>query len=299
MSIKTQVRDSTFSGSGENAAIVTPSYAEDFERCELLCETVDRYVTGASKHYILVAGNDVRRFRALEGTRRVVVDERDLLPSFLHSLPDPLSLFRRRIWMSTRTAPLRGWHVQQLRRIAVAEKVPEAALVYCDSDVAFLKPFDLSAFWRDGALRLYRRDGLPAGDDHAEWVANAGRALGLPTSPTMPRDYVSTVIAWRRETVVSMIRHIESCHDRHWVETVAARRRFSECMLYGRYVDEVLAGYGHFHDASQFCRIYWSGPGLDERGLRDLIASMQPEQVAIGVQSFTGTDLEPLRRLLG
>ena len=36
------------------AAIVTASYAPDFERCRLLCETIDRHVTGVSHHYILV-----------------------------------------------------------------------------------------------------------------------------------------------------------------------------------------------------------------------------------------------------
>jgi hypothetical protein len=285
----------------EGAALVTPSYAGDFERCRLLCESADRFVTGASRHYILVTGSDVARFRVLEGPNRIVVDERELLPGWLRSVPDPFSLFRRRIWLSTRTAPLRGWHVQQLRRISIAERVPEAALVYCDSDVMFLKPLDLSAFWRDGALRLYRREGalpLDGGGGHAGWYESAGHALALPPGNAKPHDYISTVIAWRRETVLSMIRHIESRHGRHWVEVVTSRRHFSECILYGRYVDEVLAARGHFHDATQLCRVYWSGPSLDEQGLRTLIESMEPEQVAIGVQSFTGTDLSLLRRLI-
>lgn len=286
----------------DDLALVTTSYADDFERCRLLCETADRFVTGAKRHYLLVAGNDVARFRALESKNRIVIDERELLPDWLHSLPDPASLFRRRIWLSARTPPLRGWHVQQLRRIAIAGNVPEAALVYCDSDVVFLKPLKLpAAFWRDGMLRLYRRDGVLPVDSkfgHAEWNANAGTALSLPPSTAEPHDYISTLIAWRSETVVSMIRHIESRHGRHWVEVVAASRRFSECVLYGRYVDEVLSGRGHFHDGTQLCRVYWFGPSLDEKGLRGLIDSMEPEQVAIGVQSFTGTDLEPLRRLV-
>ncbi len=285
----------------DGAALVTPSYAGDFERCRLLCETVDRFVTGATRHYLLVAGQDVARFRVLESSKRIVVDERDLLPPWLHGLPDPLSFFRRQIWLSTRTPPLRGWHVQQLRRIAIAAKVPEAALVYCDSDVVFLKPFDLSAFWRGDALRLYRRDGaLPVGAPrgHAHWAASAGHALGLRRETPHPHDYISTVIAWRRDTVQSMMRHIETRHARHWVEVVAARRHFSECILYGRYVDEVLNGDGHFHDSSQFCRVYWSGPRLDEESLRRFVATMEPGQVAIGIQSFTGTELGLVRRLL-
>ena len=52
-----------------SAALVTASYAPDFERCRLLCETVDQYVTGFSHHYILVEHNDVAQFRALESAR--------------------------------------------------------------------------------------------------------------------------------------------------------------------------------------------------------------------------------------
>lgn len=289
------------SGQRETCALVTPSYAGDLERCRLLCESIDRFVSGAEKHYLLVAGCDVSLFREFEGPNRVVVDERDLLPSWLHSMRDPTSLFRRRIWFSTRTAPLRGWHVQQLRRIAIAERAAEAALVYCDSDVVFLKPFDLSSFWQKGRLRLYRRDGkLPVGQGsgHDAWTANAAQVLGLPSEAVNKHDYISTVIAWRRDSVLSMIRHIETVHGRHWVEAIAARRQFSECILYGRYVDEVLKGRGHFHDPTQFCRVYWDGPSLSEAGLRKLVAAMEPAQVAIGIQSFTGTDLGAVRKLL-
>lgn len=284
-----------------SAAIVTPSYSGDFERCRLLCESMDRFVTGHSRHVLLVAGHDLARFRALESARRTVVDERDLLPSWLHAVRDPTSLFRRHAWLSTRLAPLRGWHVQQLRRIAVAEKLPEASLVYCDSDVVFLRPFDCGAFWRGDALRLYRRDGALSamrGTDHMNWSINAGYALGLPPAQQSTHDYITTLIAWRRDAVLGMIARIEAEHQRHWVEAIAINRQFSECILYGRYADEVLGGAGHFHDDRELCRVYWSGPGLDEAGMRDFIAGMEPFQVAVGIQSFTGTNLDPVRKLL-
>ncbi|GGA78737.1 hypothetical protein GCM10011491_02410 [Brucella endophytica] len=285
----------------ETVALVTASYAPDFERCRLLCESIDRFVTGAQKHYLLVAGNDVALFRRLEGPRREVVDERDLLPSWLHSIPDPASLFRRRIWLSLRTPPLRGWHAQQLRRLAIAGKLSAAGLLYCDSDVIFLKGFDVSALWKDGALRFYRHDSaLPVetGPGHAEWYANAGFALGLAGNVAQPHDYITNPVQWRRDTVVSMLSHIEARHGRHWIEAIAARRHFSECILYGRYVDEVLEGRGHCHDGTALAQVNWFGPALDEERLQALIDSMVPGQVAVCVQSFTGTDLDLMRRLL-
>ena len=226
-------------GAQQNAAIVTPSYAGDFERCRLLCESMDRYVTGYTRHYLLVASHDVERFRALETDRRVVV---------------------------------------------------------------FLKPFDCGDFWRDGQMRLYRKSGgmhslMDMG--HRDWLANAGRALDLPAGQTSDHDYITTLIAWRRETVLDMLRRIETVHGRPWINVVASDRRFSECILYGRYVDEVLNGEGHFHDDRALCHIYWLGPELDETGIERFIAGMEPYQVAIGIQSFTETSLEPLRRVIG
>ncbi|AZO09667.1 hypothetical protein EJ074_11575 [Mesorhizobium sp. M3A.F.Ca.ET.080.04.2.1] len=285
-----------------SAAIVTASYAPDFERCRLLCETIDRHVEGMARHYILVEHRDVARFRRLEGSRRTIVDERDLLPRWLRAFDDPSSLFRRRVWLSLRTQPLRGWHVQQLRRIAIAAHAAEDVLVFCDSDVAFLKPFDTGAFWHDGKVRLFRRGGVLAKDGHDEhriWSKNAGLALGIAAATASTHDYISTLIAWRRETVAAMCERIEKLHDRDWVSVVGSARKFSECMLYGRYVDEVLDGAGHFHGSQEFCRVYWNGKALSDEEFRHFVDAMAPEQVAIGMQSFIGTDVGRIRRLIG
>lgn len=282
-------------------AIVTASYAPDFERCRLLCDTLDRHVTGARHHYILVEGRDVNLFRQLERAGRTVIDERDLLPRWLHVVDDPLSLFRRRVWLSFRTKPLRGWHVQQMRRIAIAAHVDEDVLVYVDSDVAFLKPFDCGVFQRDGKVRLFRRDGAMADrapDDHQIWSRNAGHALGIASPTVSPHDYISTLISWRRSSVTDMCARIEAIHGRDWVEVLGAARKFSECLLYGRFVDEVLEGDGHFRGFEEFCRVHWTGEALSDAGFRDFVAGMSPEQVAIGMQSFIGTDLGRIRRLV-
>lgn len=285
-----------------SAAIVTPSYVQDFERCRLLCETLDRHVTGFAHHYILVEHRDMALFRRLQGPRRTIIDERELLPGWLRPFSDPSSLFRRRIWLSLRTKPLRGWHVQQLRRIAIAAYVPQDVLVFCDSDVVFVKPFDCGAFWRDGKARLFRRDNTMEGEvryDHQLWSRNAGLALGIAAPAVSPHDYISTLIAWRRETMAAMCRRIEDLHGRGWIEVLGSSRKFSECMVYGRYVDEVLDGAGHFHGSEEFCHVHWFGQALSDDEFRAFVASMAPEQVAVGVQSFLGVDPDRIRRLLG
>lgn len=283
------------------AAMVTASYAADFDRCRLLCETVDRRVTGMAKHYLLVAGHDVERFKALETGHRQVVDERDLLPSWLHAVPDPTSLFRRHVWLSLKTPPLRGWHVQQLRRLALARHVDEDALVFVDSDVAFVRPFDLGEFWSGERLRLFRRDNaLASGDsaEHAAWSVNAAQSLGLPRVASA-HDYIATLIAWRRAAAAALLDRVEQSTGRHWAAGVASSRRFSECTLYGRFVDDVREGEGHVHDSLERCRVYWSGPRMDDGALARFIDGLGPGQVAVGLQSFIGFDVAGIRRLVG
>lgn len=283
------------------AAMVTASYAADFERCRLLCETVDARVTGMARHYLLVAGHDVKRFAALQTSNRIVVDERDLLPPWLHAVSDPSSLLRRHVWLSLKVPPLRGWHVQQLRRLALARHAGEAALVSVDSDVAFVKPFDLGDFWSGDRLRLFRRDNaLAAGDgaEHAAWSLNAAKSLGLPPSPS-PHDYIATLIAWRRDAAAAMLDHVERVTGRDWAAGVARSRRFSECTLYGRFVDDVTGAAGHVHDGTERCRVYWTGPRLGDDALARFVDGLGPGQVAVGLQSFIGIDVARIRRLVG
>lgn len=282
-------------------AIVTASYAPDLERCRLLCETIDARVTGFTRHYILVEHSDVALFRQFEGPNRTVVDERDLLPGWLRSFRDPTSRFRRRIWLSARTMPLRGWHVQQLRRIGIALHAPEEAFVYCDSDVAFVRLFDCGSFWHGTDLGLFRREDALAGTPRSEqrdWSAHAGRILGIASPETSPHDYIATLIAWRRDSTIAMCRRIEEVTGRHWVAGIASRRMFSECMIYGRYAAEVAGLEGHFLSPEELCRVYWTGPQMSEADMRDFLDNLAPHQVAVGMQSFIGTDIGTIRRLV-
>ena len=288
--------------SAKTTAIVTASYAPDFERCRLLCESMDRHVSGFACHYILVESADVALFKTLETARRRIVDERDLLPWWLKAFPDPLTFGRRRIWLSPFTMPLRGWHSQQLRRIAIAAQANEDAFFYCDSDVVFVRDFDVSALWQDEKLRLFRRDNALAGNkaspDHAVWSQNAAWLLGTAPDRIPDHDYIGTLIAWRGDTVRAMLKQIEEHHQKNWVAAIGRRRRFSECMIYGQFADVMTGGAGHFIDNQDFCEVFWLRPMPTEAQFLERVAGMNPQQVAIGIQSFIGADVADIRRLV-
>lgn len=103
--------------------------------------------------------------------------------------------------------PLRGWIIQQLLKLAVAEQMPERIAVLADSDLVFIRPVTADTFAPGGRARLYRvddgiGDSLPR---HLKWHAVAHELLGLPpvVPPPLP-DYVSSFNTWDRDVVKRM-----------------------------------------------------------------------------------------------
>ncbi|MEM7291402.1 MAG: DUF6492 family protein [Pseudomonadota bacterium] len=285
-------------------ALITHSHAADFEHCRLLCDSIDRFVGDLPHHYILVDNDDYEMFLPLAGKRRQIINELDILPPWLKSARQGFSSNSRKIWFSTRTWPMRGWHVQQLRRIAIASHLEQDGLLYCDSDMLFVKPFSTNELWRDGSLRLYRKNcGIndaiaDSGKFHKNWTRHAARLNGLGEVSFPAHDYINNLVSWRRDHVIDMCRHIENVTSKHWVAAIGSKRSFSECQIYGAYADDVVKGRGHYHGQGALCQTYWSGDALNRETLEMFLQTMQPRQVAIGIQSFTGTSADLLRDLI-
>ncbi|WP_332694033.1 DUF6492 family protein [Bosea sp. (in: a-proteobacteria)] len=289
---------------GFSTAIATPSYSGDFERCRLLCASIDRFVSGHAMHYLLVEDRDLALFKPLAGPRRQVIPETALLPRWLSSWPDPLSFGRRRVWtgpgaLARGVPPLRGWHAQQLRKLAFPLKSHEDVVLFADSDMIFLRPFEVASLAAAGGVRLYRKPEGITGEmtRHRDWCELASRLLGLP-EPTFPSaDYINNLVSWRRDNIVAMMARIEQNTGRDWVSAIAANRQFSEYMIYGYFVERVrgLAEAGHWPDAHELCKVYWFDEDVtDLAGLRSFEEVLEPGQVAVGVQSFTDVPLDRL-----
>ena len=73
---------------------------------------------------------------------------------------------------------------------------------------------------------------------------------------------------------------------------------FSECMIYGRHAAEVGGLEGHYLSSDELCRVYWTGSQMSEADMRVFLDNLAPHQVAVGMQSFIGTDIGTIRRLV-
>lgn len=283
-------------------AIATASYRGDLGRCGLLCASIDHFVSNLSMHYLMVEDRDVALFADLAGPKRRIIAESEMFPRWLHSWPDPLSLGRRRLWsglgaLSRGVMPLRGWHTQQLRKLALPRHVTDEVLLYADSDAIFLKPYDLSLQDTGSGVRLYCKVGgiSRAMPQHVKWTQLAARLLGLP-EPSFPADdYINNLPTWTTANGRALLDHLEAVSGKDWVSAVAADREFSEMMLYGMFAEGILGKRsGHEVTSLALSRTFWGKSDVGPDTFRDVSGLLAGGQVSIGVQSFIGVSLDEL-----
>ena len=139
----------------QSVALVTPSHRGDLERFVLLCDSVDRFVTGYDRHYVIVNDDDMALFARFDGDHRVVLPSSDFLPFWIRPLPRFLSRNGRRTWWSFRSAPLHGWHIQQLLKIKSILSLPYRRYCIVDSDNVFFRPFNVATYAGNDSIPLY------------------------------------------------------------------------------------------------------------------------------------------------
>jgi len=278
-------------------SLITPSYSGDFASCQLLCASIDRFVTGHDMHYLVVGDEDAALFAPLAGPRRRIVSHSELLPKFW-----PVGRWRKRIywWRPGIGLPIYGWHLQQLRKIAMTLAQTSERIMCIDSDNCFVRPLDLGAIATTALVPLFVAPGDvgPGRPTHVTWLQNAHRLLGLASSKLPGDDFIGQMIVWERQTVAAITAKIERVERRPWWSAIVRLRQFSEYLIYGAAVtnDPALAA-RHERVTQSWCLTYWSGAALDEAGLIDFIGTMRPEQSAIAIQSHTKTPVDLIRRV--
>lgn len=268
--------------------LVTPSYAPDFERCRILCESVRRFVHGYHEHLIVVDRQDEALFSQLAGGQtRLLLKER-ILPGWLRRVP-----FQRKWWLNLRGLPVRGWILQQIVKLSVAEAIDADLYVFADSDVAFIRPFDLAEVMdADGRVRLYGGPRKPedlADPRHNAWFAHAEKLFGLAPGSYPQRDYVSQLVTWRRETLTQLTEHIAASRGRRWQAVLANTLDFSEYTLYGIFAEQVLGERsGHVHVEQELCYCSWHHRIDTRADLLRFLQGVDPEFSAVLIQSNLG-----------
>jgi Family of unknown function (DUF6492) len=274
-----------------SVAFVTPSYRLDRDRCALLNRSLDACAP-SFEHWIVVDRGDLPLFRSLQNNRTNVVAKEEVLPVWVRRLDTLRIGLRSNVWVQARGRPIRGWLLQQMVKLAVAEQLSADVLVHADSDVVLVRPFSAASVVDGGGrVRLYARpdcidEALP---DHVGWHRSAEKLLDIGPAGLPTTDFISSLVPWRRENATALLEHIEATTGRHWLRAVAAAWDVSEYTLYGRFASDVLGtSGGQFVSSSPLCMDYYKRVPLTAPELTTFLDRLGQETVAISLTSKAG-----------
>ena len=275
--------------SDTSIALVTPTFWKDLQRCELLAESIDKLVPGIP-HYLIVDRRDRSKFLHLQHSQRRLIDSEEIVGRWFKQFPGKIGY-----WIGLRTPPVRGWIVQQILKIGAVDIVPERTLIFCDSDVAFLRRFDRTNLLVDGKIGLL--DVGYMSDEHRHWTEIARQLLGVTSHNGDYRGHVGNMICWNRETIKEMRQRIETVAGTPWPIALGRTRDFSEYMLYGVFVREFL-GYekaDHAPSAVPLVKGSWGNAMTSDSAISSFLKDIDDDTVAIMVHSKDPNAPELLR----
>jgi hypothetical protein len=269
-------------------AVITPSFAPDFELCADLNRSMLAHSPASVRHHIIVPASDLKLFGKLAGPRTHIRCENDFLPrSFV-------TLGKYKVNLGHPFPPVRGWILQQVIKLAAAAACEEDVALLVDSDIEFLRPFTVDTFVRNGVVRFYRKpdaidQGLPR---HMIWHSVARSLLGLPSAEPPYADYVSSLMPWDPTIVRKLLDRVAATTGRPWTTAVAGQLHFSEWTLYGVFVDEAIgAPTDTFASDDPLCLAYWGTTPLDHNGAVDFLRGVHPTDIAAMISAKSRTPL--------
>jgi hypothetical protein len=268
--------------------VITKSFAPDFELCVALNRSVLDNSPDAVGHHIIVPRSDLKLFGRLAGPRTHIRCEADLLPRTFVRVP----FVNITVNLSRPFPPVRGWIQQQVVKLAAIAASEDDVVLVVDSDVEFVRPFTAEMFVRDGTVRFFRKPNqidkrLPR---HMTWHRVARALLGLPPAEPPYSDYISSPLAWDPMIVRRMLTRVTATTGRPWPTAVAGQLDFSECVLYGVFVDGVIgAPTNSFASDDPLCLSYWEFAPLTMDSAAQFVRGIRPTDVAAMIPSKSRT----------
>jgi Family of unknown function (DUF6492) len=282
--------------------LVTASHRKDIDRFALLCDSIDRYVTGYETHYVIVNDDDMPAFARFNRQGRIVLPCQKLLPRWLKPLPPFLTRQGRRVWFSFRSGPMHGWHIQQLVKIEAALQLPSRRFCFIDSDNVFFRPFDMLEYAGADLTPLYVIPKAIAENNprQAVWTRCCDRLLGRNPTTFPADDYIGNLIVWDKLALQDMVLTIERVAGKSWAAALSSERAFSEYLLYGNFVRQS-PQYLATHDVTTGspAEAYWENEPLDLEALKNMVGNALPCKVALCIQSISSTPVPLIRKVAG
>lgn len=286
--------------------VITPSYRNDFELVGDLCKSLDQFLRVPFKHLLIVPRSDLPLFASLQAPNREVLAEEDLLrPYGFRKIPFPkrikipgiIDLRIREQWYCRGVGRINGWVIQQLLKLSAPMLTDSEHILFVDSDNVLFRPLELEQFYRDGKIKLSRREMTAAMTGHLQWHANALELLGIRDASGPKYNYIGNFIIWNRQAVIDLQQRVAAISGVPWQIAVARTKRVSEYILYGLYCEMGTADHGdHVFGEPDLTCSFWTNN--QQFNVEDMAKTLLPTHVALHIQSTIPMPLEQRRRLI-
>lgn len=286
--------------------VITPSYRNDYELVGDLCKSLDKFLRVPFKHLLIVPRSDLPLFSSLQSPNRVILAEEDLLRQYgFRKIPFPkrikipgiIDLRIREQWYCRGVGRINGWVIQQLLKLSAPSLTDSEHILFVDSDNVLFRPLEWEQFYREGKIKLSRREMTPEMTSHLEWHANALALLGVKDFSGPKYNYIGNFIIWNRKAVLDLQQRVAALSGLPWQLAVARTKRVSEYILYGLYCEFVAADHGdHVFGLPDLTCSFWTNS--DQFNVTEMAKTLQPSHVALHIQSTIPMPLEERRRLI-
>ena len=170
-------------------------------------------------------------------------------------------------------------------------------MAFCDSDIFFLKPFDVRNGSRDKQIRFSSIE-VPQKSDH-KLILNSIDLMGLLPSKVKRCAYDDPFVTWHRPTAIAMQDYLTKLHNRPWHEAIGSKLMFSEFALYIMFVSYIQKSNPfHYEDNTILCKTLWDKEAAKKTDIAAFCSGLAPEQVAVCIQSLLGIDVGLLNQQL-
>jgi hypothetical protein len=191
--------------------------------------------------------------------------------------------------------------MQQVIKLLASVTIDANTLLLVDSDVVLVRSITADTFQQGGKVLFYRKDAavdesLPR---HLLWHNVAREILGgSPKNPPLP-DYISAFLVWDRRTILNLQEKIQERSGKSWIDTLVAHLHFSEAILYGVFVDEVLGDHASITPTgSSLCHSYWGHSPLSVESAIEFLGGISAEDAAVMISAKSYTPLDVRREAL-
>lgn len=233
--------------SSDTLRFLSPSYLGDLDRFCLLRRSIRKHARCPVDHVVAVPRRDVSEFRRrLESDDAVRIVAQESVVGRVFYTPLWFRLVRSALgkygWRmdGSRYAGRKGWIVQQIVKLSIPELFSDGPVAIVDSDLVFIRPFAVADLLPSRDSRLLLRAEPQYEEARQRFRMGRAREILRLAPGSTDHHYMAFPAIWYVDWVSSLRSYLEDTYCKPWQQVLFDAKSFSEYLLYGVFIEEIL-----------------------------------------------------------